>query len=364
MKPADAPRRILVIRLSALGDVVMASGLIRALKARYPQAELSWLCEPPCVPLLTHNPRLAQVLVWPKAQWKMLWREKRYRELWSAFTAFRRQLRQQRFDLVLDAQGLLKSGWCAWLTGAPRRLSLFAREGSRMFVHERLAPPPNTGARISSEYRYLAQYVGATEEDFQLDLAVGDAPRAVARQALTKAGVENGAHPGAPAAFAALCPFTTRPQKHWFEDSWVELAEALARQGLTPVMFGGPADTEAAARMAARCPAIINLAGRLKLDETVAALADSALLVGVDTGLTHMGTALRLPTVALFGSTRPYLHTDSPRTLVLYEPLPCSPCRRHPTCHGRYDCMRAHTVRRVLDAVARVTAVPSGAAPA
>jgi heptosyltransferase-1 len=69
--------------------------------------------------------------------------------------------------------------------------------------------------------------------------------------------------------------------------------------------------------------------------------------VGVDTGLTHMGTAFKRPTVALFGSTRPYLDGRTPSTQVMYDALSCSPCRRHPTCAGRFDCMRQLTPERV-----------------
>lgn len=352
--PSADPQRILIVRLSALGDVVMASGLIPALRTRFPSAEISWLCEPACVPLLKHHRDLHQVLVWPRAQWQQLWREKRWLDLWKAVRDFRKLLRAQRFDLALDAQGLLKSGLCTWFTGAPRRLSILAREGSKVLVHEKLVPPPNTSNIISSEYRYLAHYLGAPEGSFQLNLALGDAQRATARQVLSDAGIELSGTSGNMRRFAALCPFTTRPQKHWFEDRWAELAEALHQQGFTPVIFGGPADSEAAARIAARSPHSINLSGRLKLDETAAALAEASLLVGVDTGLTHMGTALRVPTVALFGSTRPYLQTGSALTRVLYEPLPCSPCRRNPTCDGRFDCMRAHTVTNVLNAALAV----------
>jgi heptosyltransferase-1 len=78
------------------------------------------------------------------------------------------------------------------------------------------------------------------------------------------------------------------------------------------------------------------------------------VLVGVDTGLTHMGTALGVPTVALFGSTRPYLHTDSPATRVVYEPLWCSPCRRNPVCGGEFSCMRLHRPRGVMAAIEQV----------
>ena len=107
---SPAPRRILIVRLSALGDIVMASGLIPALHTRYPEAELSWVCEAGCVPLLRHNPRIKQVIVWPRGEWEALLKAKRYMALWRAVRTFRARLRTEQFDLVLDAQGLLKSG--------------------------------------------------------------------------------------------------------------------------------------------------------------------------------------------------------------------------------------------------------------
>ncbi|HEX5683900.1 MAG TPA: glycosyltransferase family 9 protein [Ideonella sp.] len=336
--------RILIVRLSAIGDVVMASGLIPALRARWPDAQISWLTEPTTVPLLRHNAQLHEVIPWPRAVWQQLWKEHRYAQLWAAMRGFRAELRARRFDLMLDAQGLLKSGLLGWLAGAPRRVGLLSREGSQWLMTERVGPREGDDPRMSHEYRDLADYLGAPTGSFQLDLAVGDGPREAARVALAAAGV-----PVGPAGrFAVLAPFTTRPQKHWFEDRWAALAGALRAEGLVPVLMGGPSDREAAARIAAACPTLVNLVGQLKLDETVAAIADSALLVGVDTGLTHMGTALNVPTVGLFGSTRPYLDTGSPRTAILYEPMDCSPCRRHPTCGGAFHCMRHWTVELVM----------------
>ena len=337
---SPAPQRILLIRLSALGDVVMASGLIQAIKHTYPDAELSWLTEAPAAPLIKHNPRLKQVLIWPRPLWRQLWQERQWRKLWQAVMAFRNELRTNKFDLVLDAQGLLKSGVCAWFTGAPERISLMAREGSRLLVHTRLVPPPGADRRISSEYRYLARHLGARDEDFQLDLAIGEAQAAKVEQLM-----QQWRHPS---RLVLLCPFTTRPQKHWFEDRWAELAQQLQSQGCFPVIVGGPADKEAAARIQAGCPGLVSVAGDLRLDDSVALVARGQLLIGVDTGLTHMGTALKVPTLALFGSTCPYADAATPHTRILYDKLDCSPCRRHPTCDGRFDCMRQLTVERVL----------------
>lgn len=332
--------RILVIRLSALGDVVMSSGLIPALRTLYPDARIDWLTQAAAAPLLVHNPRLDEVLIWPRERWQSLWKQRQWRALWREVRSFRAMLRERRYDLVLDAQGLLKSGLCAWLTQAPRRVGLISREGSHLLVHERVDPPGGADARIGAEYRFLARYLGAADESYRLDLAIGGEPLAQARQALAERGVTGG--------YVVLCPFTTRPQKHWFEDHWLALAPGLRRLGLTPVIMGGPDDRVAAERMARQCPGLVNLAGHLRLDASVAVVSGASLLIGVDTGLTHMGSALAIPTLALFGSTRPYLDGGQPTTTVLYDQMACSPCRRHPTCDGAFTCMRQFTVDRVL----------------
>lgn len=343
------PPRVLIVRLSALGDVIMASGLIPALRALHPDAHISWLTEGPAAPLLAHNPRLDEVLIWPRAQWQRLWRERRLGQLWREAREFRRVLRARHFDIALDAQGLLKSALWAWLSGARRRVALLPREGGQWLATERVVPTRDPLPPIGSEYRALARHLGAPPGAFRLDLALGAAAQQSAGEALAEHGVCG--------PYAVLCPFTTRPQKHWFEERWAELGMRLRANGLVPVLLGGRGDTDAAVRIASAAAGIINLVGRLALDQSIAVVARSALLVGVDTGLTHAGTALRVPTVALFGSTRPYARTDSPRTAIFYEPLDCSPCRRNPTCDGAFHCMRAHSVDGVLAEARRLIAL-------
>lgn len=361
--PHPEPRKILVVRLSALGDIVMASGLIPALQTRFPDAEISWVCEPVCAPLLQHNPRLKQVIVWQRGEWQALLKAKRYLDLWRAVKAFRARLKAEQFDLVLDGQGLLKSGLVAWFTGAPRRVSIIAREGSHRLVHEVATPPQGADPVMGSEYRFLAHYLGAPSESFVHDLAVGEVQRTRAREVLGDRLKTAWAGELIPRPLVVLAPFTTRPQKHWVEANWSELGRQMLARGLQPVVLGGPADREAAERICVGQARLINLAGALKLDESVALIADAQLLVGVDTGLTHMGSALRIPTVALFGSTRPYREGPQvggvSRTRILYDNLPCSPCRRRPTCNGAFTCMTGLTTERVLQAAIAQLETPS-----
>ena len=342
-------KRILIVRTSAIGDVVFASPLAAAIRRSHPDAYIAWLVEPGIDALIAHDPAIDARILWPKAEWARLWRERRFGELWRRVCALRGELRSHRFDTVLDLQGLLKSGILAWLAGARTRIGLGSREGSQWLM-TRVVPRGGDIARISSEYLHLAEQIGLDTDDFLPTLHVS--PDAEARaQALL---AEHGLTPGRYAVFAA---FTTRPQKHWFEDAWQTLAPKLAeRTGLTPVLLGGPADAEAAARIAAGAPGLVNLVGRTKLPEAAALVRGAGLLVGVDTGLTHMGIAFATPTVAIFGSTCPYTNTGRANARVIWLGLQCSPCKRRPTCGGAYTCLRDITPDRVLDEVAEALA--------
>ena len=332
-------KRILIIRLSAIGDVIMASGLLPALRAKWPQAHIAWLVEPAASALLRHNRHLDQLIIWPKAEWKTLWREHHFSVLWTRIKAFRQQLRAQRFDLVLDIQGLLKSGILALLSGAPQRVGLGSREGSRMLMTQVVAIADDPS--MSSEYRQLAQMLELDPAAFKLDIAIGSQDYKAVTQILARHGVSS--------PYAVICPFTTRAQKHWFAERWQALVERLSAQYDWPVvMLGGPDDQSAAAHITVL--RLHNLVGQTSLGEAAGLIQRASLVIGVDTGLTHLGIAVGVPTLALFGSTCPYLHTGTEHAQVLYQALDCSPCRRHPICGGRFDCMRAHTVCEVLTA--------------
>lgn len=341
--------RILIVRASAIGDVVFASPFAAAIKRTWPQAHVAWLVEPGIHELLAADPCIDELILWPKGEWKQLWQARRVRELLSRILAFRATLRSKRFDTAIDMQSLLKSGLLTWLSGARRRIGLGSREGSQWLMTE-VVPKGGIERRISSEYLYLAEQLGLDTGDFLPRLCVSDDTAARTQALLDAHGLEAG-------RYAVLAPFTTRPQKHWFEDAWQALAPRLqADFGLTPVILGGPSDREAAQRIVAAAPGTVSLAGATRLPEAAALIRSAGLLVGVDTGLTHMGTAFATPTVALFGSTRPYLDTGRPNGQVIWLSLPCSPCRRRPTCNGAFTCLRDIRPDHVLGEVRKVLA--------
>lgn len=347
VNPTDSPdlgapqNRILIIRLSAIGDIVFSSPLVDALRGRYHDADIFWLAESPVVPLLEHHPELREVIVWPRNEWRQLLRGGRWLALLKEIMTFRKRLRQYRFNLVIDAQGLFKSAGLAWMTGAVRRVGFVSKEPTRALLTERIEK--DAGPAISSEYRAMAKHLGCQGEVFPMRVFVPPAENAWS-------DAFRGDVP-----YVAICPFTTRPQKHWPEAHWQSLAKSLVARDWRVVVLGGPADSVSAERIFADIP-VESMVGKAALLESAALVSRADFVIGVDTGLTHMGWAFEVPTIALFGSTCPYRDLGGLRGAVLYQNMACSPCRRKPVCGGTYDCLAGlypDTVLKSLAGLAR-----------
>lgn len=342
--------RILLVRTSAIGDIVFASPFVAALRRRYPEAHIAWLVEPGIDGLLEADPCIDELILWPKAAWRQLWQSGQYRELAACIREFSRALKARRFDTAIDLQSLLKSGWLTWLSGAGQRIGLGSREGSQLLM-TRVVPAGGTPGQISSEYRHLAQVLGLDTEHFHPRLRLALTVQRKALDMLRQHGID-------PGRYVVFAPFTTRPQKHWSEDAWRALASGVQQQlGMRAVVLGGPADRDAARRIAQAAPGSVALAGDTALPEAAAIVEQAALVIGVDTGLTHMAVAFKRPLVTLFGSTRPYLDAGRPDARVIWLGLACSPCRRSPGCDGAFPCMRDIEPARVLDEARNVLKV-------
>ena len=344
MTPPVIPRhaeRILLVRLSARGDLVFASPLAAAIKRTYPQAHLAWVAEERTADVIAHNPHIDELIVWERARWKRLLKERRWGELAREVRTFVSELRARRFDVAIDVQGLLRSGAVTFLSGAPVRIGLASREGSRILM-TRVMPLGGEKRRISSEYEHLARQLGLDVGDFAIEIPPSEEDRSQARELTKDVG-----------GYVVVAPFTTRDCKHWFEDRWSDLLDRLSEAtDRAVVMLGGPADRAAADRILALRPeGVVDLVGRTSLGAAAAVVQGADAVVGVDTGLTHMAHGFLRPSVLLLGSNTPYLEPPLPVSRILHSGRDCSPCRGKLTCDGRIDCMRDHTVDHVLAAL-------------
>jgi heptosyltransferase-1 len=346
----DPPRSILLVRLSARGDIVFSSPLVRAFKRSYPDTKLTWIAETHTKDLIEHHPELDDLIVWDRNRWKKLWKERRYLTLLREAAALIRELRSRRFDVAIDLQGLLRSGLVTFLSGAPIRLGLGSKEGSHLLMSKVLHRNRGDLRKISSEYRYMAEELGLDVGGFEMEVPLAREDRDWAESTIRELGLEEG-------YFVAL-PFTTRPQKHWFEDRWAQLMDRVTEElGLPTVILGGPGDEAALDRirgMTRKEP--LSLVGKTSLTQAGAMIEGAALVVGVDTGLTHMGIAFDRPTVTIFGSNIPYTEPPTDRSRVVVHWLECSPCKGNPTCNGDFTCLKLITVDQVLDTARTVLA--------
>ena len=343
-----AQPRILLVRLSAIGDIVFASPLVASVRRAWPDAYIAWLAQPECAPLLRHHPDLDDVIEWPSGRLRDHWRQGRPLTLLREARELIGGLQARRFDLAVDLQGLLKSALPLRLSGAAVRVGLGSREGGALLMTRVVPKDGSEGDRIGSEYLRLARALGLPLGDFEMAIHCAPNDVAAAETLINAERIDGG--------FVAFCPFTTRPQKHWFAERWVELAQRLkADTGLPAVLLGGPGDRAAAAAITAAANTnvgvVVDLTGRTSLLAAAALIERSRALIGVDTGLGHMGIAFKRPTLLLFGSTCPYLDTTRPDARVLYHRRDCSPCRRRPSCGGAFHCMRDIGVDEVLAAL-------------
>jgi heptosyltransferase-1 len=346
------PRNVLLVRLSARGDIVFSSPMVRAFRRTYPDVRITWLAESHTKNLIEHHPELDEVLVWDRNAWKKLLKERRYLTLMREARAFVAGLRSRRFDVAVDMQGLLRSGLMTFLSGAPVRIGLRPKEGSQLFLTRVVDRNRNKGdrAKVSSEYLYLAEELGLDTGDFSMEIPLSDRDRGFIDGWIRDEGLERG--------YAVAIPFTTRPQKHWFEDRWADLLDRVKEEvGLSTVILGGPGDEAALERIRGMAKSRSHsLVGKTSLTQAAGAIERAALVVGVDTGLTHMGIAFDRPTVTIFGSNIPYTEPPTDRAKVLVHWLECSPCKGNPTCHGAYTCLKLIGVDDVLAAAREVIA--------
>jgi heptosyltransferase-1 len=317
--------------------------LIQAFRRTYPDARITWLAESHTADLVLHNPHLDEVIVWNRKEWKRLLRRGRLLTLGRLALDFVRELRGREFDLAVDVHGLLRAGAMTYLSGAPTRIGLGSTEGSSLLMTHVVPRDSSDLPQVASEYRYIAEELDLDVSDFRLDVVLSREDEDSARRIIKEEGLTDG--------YAVICPFTTRDWKHWFEDRWASLVDRIrADLGLTTVILGGPDDQEADRRIRQAVDGkVVSLVGQTSLSEAAALVKFANLLVGVDTGLTHIASAFERPTVALFGSNIPYSEPPAKRTRIILHRLECTPCKHYPTCDGDYTCMRLITVDEVLN---------------
>ncbi len=306
-------RSILVIRYSALGDVVLATSVLEPLRARFPGARIDWVTSPAYAPLLEGLPGLERVHRLGRGG---------IREAVDLAVRLR-----GRYDLAIDLQNKVKSAVVARAAG--RRQLVFRRRTSRQTALALLGvDPPVRGPHATRLYADVLLPLGIAEPG-PTRVALSGTARDAAAAALA----------GARRPRVAIAPGASRATKLWPAERFAEVADALAAEGASVVLAGGPGDADALERFRAalRAPVAGDLT-RLPVEGLAAGLASVDLLVACDSGPVHLATAVRTPVLAVFGPTSPERWGPPPPGRAVRFPIDCAPCSNH----GQDRCPEGH----------------------
>jgi len=326
------PRRILVIRLDLIGDLVLSLTAVRALKRTYPQAEIDLLAIPSSAKVALHDPHLSEIITYDPNIWRRpqaLVRPKNWRDA----QVLLRHLHERHYDLAVSVYGPW-AGTLAVLSGAKRRVG-FGRESYPGFMTDSV--PGGLPGRMrhwiplddKHEVDYcldLAQAAGATitPDDRIPHLEVDAQSQQEIEQLLRKEGMQ-----ADKALIACHVSSNNGQSKRWPIPYWATLLDRLMREeGVQIVLTGAPVDLpiiEEVVRRMREQP--INLAGKTSLPQLVALLYRADLIISGDSGPIHMASALGTPIIGIYGPTNPSLSGPvSPDAIVLRSDIWCSPC--------------------------------------
>ncbi|SDL77791.1 heptosyltransferase-2 [Catalinimonas alkaloidigena] len=310
-------QKILIIQTAFLGDVVLATGLVEKLRTHYPNATLDFMLRRGNEGLLVGHPYLRRLWIWDK-------KREKYRGLWRLLW----QLRQERYDLVINLQRFASSGWVTALSGAERTVG-FAKNPFSRFFSARFPHQIGDGTHETARnHQLIADLTDAQPARPRLYPSADDFARVRAYQQAT---------------YVCIAPASVWFTKQFPAEQWVRLLDALPPETRV-YLIGAPGDHALAEsiRSASEHPQALNLCGEFSLLQSAALMAGAQQNYVNDSGPMHLASAMNAPTRAVFCSTVPAFGfgplSDDSAVVEVQEPLACRPCG----LHGYRQCPQGH----------------------
>jgi lipopolysaccharide heptosyltransferase I len=294
------PKKILLIRLSSIGDVLHGTPVAKTLREHFPSAEISWIVGEKSQDILHGNPYLDKIILWQREQWEKELRQGAWRKGYENFRFLERQLRLEQYDLTIDMQGLLLTGLIGWRSGAKTRIGFAqAKEGSPLFYTHRVEtkePMP-----IVNHYLQLLKPLGINQVSTSMVMPVAAEHNKFADNLFISNGITKDD------TVVILNPATSWITKCW-PAAYFSILGNLLQQKLKVkiILLGAPGDIPLLDSIISGISgAVINLAGKTNLKELAAVIQKAQVFIGGDTGPLHIAAAVGTPTISLFGPTNP-----------------------------------------------------------
>ncbi len=290
-------KNILIIKPSSLGDIVLALPALATLRRSFPHSRISWLVRPEFAALLENHPHLDEIIPFDR---KFLGKAWFHPGAFCTLVSLIRQLRNGRFDVVFDFQGLFRTASLAWLSGCNKR---FGRTGAREFAHifyTDKVPQGTDCAHLVDYYLEMIRMAGAGEVSVEFVLPRKPAAAESIDRLLTSHGTASN-------NYAVLVPGSAHRDKCWPTERFAELADKIAAQfGLSIVATGTEPEASVVERLSKKANVpITNLAGQTSISELMALLGGAKLVVSNDTGPGHIAAGSGVPLVLIFGRSNP-----------------------------------------------------------
>ncbi len=336
---------ILIVKLSAIGDVIHTLPALNAIRKQYPRAHITWLVEEAAAGLIQAHAALNRVLIskrkeWVKGLFGLHWHKNA-----SAILQFVRILRDTEYDIIIDFQGLLKSGVLVGLARGKRKIGfdkgMDHMECSYLFYNEKVKPV-DMEIHALTRGMMLIESIGAHSRDIHYHIPVTAEDRAKITDLLDRHGI------GEDTLFVAINPMAKWRTKRWGNTKFARLASQIMADLKTKVVFTGSEQDrlEIAEIESHMGGGAVNLAGKTTLKMLAAIYQQAGCVIATDTGPMHLAAAVGAPLVALFGPTAPWRtgpFGDGHR--VVRAELDCSPCLKR-RCQST-DCMKQISVADV-----------------
>ncbi|RKU26016.1 hypothetical protein C6497_14630 [Candidatus Poribacteria bacterium] len=326
--------KILLIRLSSLGDIVLTTPAIRAIRSHHPNAYIAMLVAKQSADILLHNPNLNEIIHFDR-----LSKHKDTAEMYRIL----RILRQRNFSLSIDFQRKFRTELLMYLSGATDRV------GKGILSTVRV---PESGNKHATEHYFdLLHAVGIPAEDRHLEIYLHESERTKACQLFKHEGINDGD------LTIGLFPGAGWKLREWMPERFAKIADRLVTNFKAQVvLFGGPNDVTLVNHIANTMDELaINFAGKLNLRELSSCIEKCDLFISNDTGPMHIATAVGTQTVALFGPGNHirFQPIGDNHTLIRYD-VPCSPCKQFTDKCKDNICMKGITVDDVWDSICRI----------
>jgi lipopolysaccharide heptosyltransferase II len=337
---APPPQTVIIIRFSAMGDILLTTPAVDALKKALPQARLIYVTKAQFLPLLAHNPHLhAQIGIHPG----------------ESFLHLVRSIQAYKPDVILDLHGKPRSAILRAWVGAPRVVAWTKRRWQDTLPVKMLLRTYRADMRLSDRFHVAAEHVvGSSLPKGRLQHFVSPEDRVRARDVMEQAGVDLGR------PLVGMSPGAHWKTKRWPVEHFRDLARKMVQSGVQVMVTGSAAEASLGQTIAEAGSHVKDLSGRLDIPLLGGAISLCSAFVANDSGPMHMARGLGVPTLAIFGSTDPS-QFDFHGHAVLFAGVECSPCSFFGLAEcprGHFECMRRLTAEDAFVALAPLLAGP------